>query len=1111
MKLFKKLKAVLLAVGSISSLGIAVSSQSITPVHAGFCGGVGTSGMVEKAVPIDAWGISEWDLGNRKYTLTELFDGNSSTYAVPYGHRKKSWFGILAENEFKKAPKPDGEEKKKIEARGEDLGCVFSGFQPMIQNVSKTFADMFVGLINTTIGLFFNKDFICADPDKPTGGCINLLGIAGGKTGDKDGGLIGSMSRGVFQPLAAVAFLMVAIWLIHNGLYKREFRTSFGGLIWAFIAFIMGIFVLVNPQQVARAPQAINSVISGCVLEVLNGGDCMSGSSGQPKQGDDIACKAYSGSANANQRTQMVLSELSCNVTKAFSIDRWSEQQFGYRFDELYTMNSPTGQNYTKIAGSAGNYCVPMYTNAKPRQLNGANFSDGQYEVCNIAAAYMALRTNANFHVTASMEHIVATALKDDAMWGSFTGQGRDMSGATSIISAFAAAIAFLPVTFYGLAYSLTSTLLVIWAPIFLLLAIHPGRGKQIFLGWLEALIGSFLKYMASGLLVIVMFSVFSAVISELNAFSGMVVTIILAFTFRLYRKELINLMGTVNLGGVKIANRASEALDKIGDKSERFTKSTVGGAVGGLIAGAGSEDMTALDGMRKGMAAATMKELKHGRGMVANVARGFDSTSKQNIKDRKEKDKQILDDGRFMATAGLIQENAKTSGSQAKRNNLSELKEQGINTAYQAAGALGDRTLQQEAMSAAELVRSSKSASSASGDKENVMLNTKVATEMASETRIMQESLDNSQAARNNGRSVYADDLFISKYENHNSSLSDKYAKEIENSEEFQNATKHLTQAQRDEIMADYRSKANELISDSSENVKSNMTVSRNADGSESVVEFNSKAIADERKQLEEALKNLKPEIKDPKSSISGIHPLPSSGELGNLPPISPSGGIEAQQSVITNRQETSDIVNQEQTITLDEGKKTSSVSRNLKVNNRDQVIIDTVTAQTAANISRTSLMGSLPDLNSTSLNVDSHLDSKFRDFQNNDFRDNLSKMTNPQELKQQLNSTNFAKGDSNGVRDKLYQNNEFGFTEAANDIHAEMVNQRGWVNNQVHEHINREFKNKAAQLDELKNDTLETINNKTKEMKTGLNDMADNFNKDLNLKGTEVHFSED
>ena len=233
-------------------------------------------------------------------------------------------------------------------------------------------------------------------------------------------------------------------------------------------------------------------------------------------------------------------------------------------------------------------------------------------------------------------------------MWNAFTGQsGRTaLSGIFSNLGILLASIAFIPVTVFAHAYSLTSTIMLAFAPLFFLFGLHPGKGKKIFLGWLETEVGYILKYLASAMLTIVMILIFGTTLAKMNAFSALVSIIILDCTFIMYRKEFINLIGTVNMGGIKVANKAEEAMNKMGDNASQYSKAALGGAVGGaMLAGskAMNEELTGgakqvIGEIAKGAGQGLGMEARRGNGVVATATRQF-KTSNDQLKNKRKRD----------------------------------------------------------------------------------------------------------------------------------------------------------------------------------------------------------------------------------------------------------------------------------------------------------------------------------------------------------------------------------------------------------------------------------------------------------------------------------------
>ena len=713
-----KLKIIFIPVlALLSSLGIVGMSMGFLTAHAGgFCYGLGTAGLIKK-VPATVTKSDASTLGNvenRKYTIIELFrDGTD--YSIPFGETN----GDVARRENKTISTAikdlSEDQKKRLEEQGTSWYC-FLG-EPLIwfQSISENIIGVIADFINWITSFYFDSHFIC-DPEKTDKGnlkgCLDLLGTIGGKSsGDAKGGLIGRLSRGIYFPLLAIAFCLVGVWLLYKGIIKREVRASLQGIIWSFFALFLGIATAVRPWWVARAPFYANQIITGCIINVLSGGSCDGNPESLKNEKTDQSCTAYSdGKVLPEQSSQLALSGAACGIVKGFTVDRWTMQQFGYDWNDLYTKNAPEGANLypaDKLQGSPDDYCVNLKSPSSANQLKN-NPSTNEVQVCNIALAYMADSISGNWFSSnqktvvngqtpqksttdgiSKRLLVVATAAKDEKMWSSMTGNNRDMLGFGGIIAALAAGFSFIPVSLTGMAYNLTATVLMALAPIFCLFAIHPGRGRKIFLGWLESVVSTILKFFAIGMLILIMLTIYQAVFANIRGnVMIMVTTIILAFTFSMYRKEITNLIGATNMSGVKVANKMGQAMEKMGDSAIDKVKEgrdvLVGGQLGGAIEkirnGEKERKMKAqaegkeykerglfkrivtdgVTGGARGMAHAAMINAKRGNGLIANATRtGSQLNNKTNkaIEDMKRQEIESVRHQDMIDSVGALSE----------------------------------------------------------------------------------------------------------------------------------------------------------------------------------------------------------------------------------------------------------------------------------------------------------------------------------------------------------------------------------------------------------------------------------------------------------------------
>lgn len=671
--MIKHFKVTLLT--SFASIFFVLSFLSMFNVSfAGFENGVGFS-MEPNTVSLPAKDMINSNVGSRTYTIDELFS-RSAGFAIPYGtlEEDNTWIlGHPANKIIEEKNKNLSEEaKERLKKQG---GGFFSGsirlwgipssLAIMGSDIATSVAFLCANIISWLVKMLFDPPLVKA-----------LVELIGGT--DAKAGLISNLGKNVFYPLSTLAFLTVAVYLIWEGLIKRKFRASFGALGWSLLAFALGVFTVVNGQLVAKAPTEINATIANCVLSAASGKSCLNSTGTNPKESTNSMCDAdTSQSVSAAEAASINAGRFSCIVNKAIVYDRWAEQQFGYSLDELWTVNPPDGYKVwpqDKLSGAPTDYCVNFYTADSPNQMSSATKFTSNSK-CNIALAFMASRTDADFGEKIGFPTITGTAAMDSQMWNAYSGNGRTSVPILLLIASFIIVATFVPVVVYALVYNITATILTVFAPIFLLIGIHPGRGRKIFLGWLESIISNILKYMASCFLVIVMIFIYGAAFSKMNQAQVFVASVILGVTFVSYRKELVNLMGSVNMGGARVSNIAGEKLSKAGQKAKYMGMAAAGGAIGGTLAGISDaresgklmskDDKIAkygkykrwlnpgnyadtLNNARKamsegskgavqGLRAGTSMELKRGRGLVANAARQAGQVGNELAQQRKE------------------------------------------------------------------------------------------------------------------------------------------------------------------------------------------------------------------------------------------------------------------------------------------------------------------------------------------------------------------------------------------------------------------------------------------------------------------------------------------
>lgn len=618
------------------------NSSVLSEASFGFCGQIGT-GMVSKN-SVDPASLTAANASNRKWTVQELF-GGSIGYTNYYGEGDETWYLAKTGDRGKGTP---GWDDSKVQNRVKSVRtidrCMFGGLRTSIFSWGFSIASLFVKAAGTFTSFLLSPNVICTTNGTSTGNCINLLGIIGGE--GSNGGIIGSLRDSIFTPLATLAFLFTAMWVLYKGIIKREFRTSLAGLLWSIAIFVIGLMAMMKPQMLAAAPQTINSAISTCIMGAMNGQNCLNDQVTAPSSLVGEECRS---SANApNEGASLSANAMSCSIWKSFVLEGWTRGQFGRSYNDMYLSNPPSGGTVIPNAPKdTSPYGVALTSSGSANSFENKTIETSGTKINNLALYQLYISTNMktngdplyNNDVNDKRWYRIITPVANNTdmwnRWAPTDGQLFNRAGvslATAVISG-AVAVSLILFAFWGLVYMFAGSLLMVFAPFFLLLAIEPSKGRKIFLGWLESVVSSILKFMASSLFVIVALTLYSAILSSTKNYATAFIGVsIMIGVLGMYRKEIINLLGMSNLGGQRFSNAVGDRIQKDTKKTKEFASIVGGSAVGGMIAARKSDEK----GLKKYAAGAAggaieggKRQVKRQQNMAGGIARQMDASNK--------------------------------------------------------------------------------------------------------------------------------------------------------------------------------------------------------------------------------------------------------------------------------------------------------------------------------------------------------------------------------------------------------------------------------------------------------------------------------------------------
>jgi len=572
----------------------------------------------------------------------------------------------------------------------------------------------------------FNSSFIC-DPNTPAAdGCIDLVRIIGGTANTSDTGLIGSLTNSIYKPLVLIVVMVTALGVLYTGVIKRRFRDALGQAVWLAVSFIIGLAVLLNPSMLAKAPMVASNAVSGCVIGAFNGANCFSGTGYATSTSDGVALSADKGvcvsdasNATADQITGLAVNSMGCTIWKTFILQNYAKGAFGTNLDQLEVKNADTvaGKAVAKSGVDPDKFCFSLQTTGSANGYDGKwlQSKSGGAKVCNLAVYNMLMQMkvvpagqttdNTPTQFDPAWYNLITTVASSDKMWPIWTNGGQQFAqGIVAVVSALLGGILISVVAITALMYYLTAVILMIFAPLFILVGMHPTRGKKIMLGWLETVLASILKYLASAIFLLVSLALYSAVLGAADPMSALLFVGILSMVLWMYRKEIVETFSRVNLGGERMANVLDQKIPmmgasarQLGDKAAKMPSSIVGGALGGLAAGG-------IGKMGQGAAIAAQNELRSAPGLVGRTAQAAERQKRDNMSDFNREATRAGDMAkRAESTATTLERDANNSEKAAKtfaEHDLANAKldeDKAVNSIDSAKAELNDATLDKQ------------------------------------------------------------------------------------------------------------------------------------------------------------------------------------------------------------------------------------------------------------------------------------------------------------------------------------------------------------------------------------------------------------------------------
>ena len=633
------------------------------------------------------WDVALADKDNRRFTLSEVVP-NSTWWSHFSGTKSDDEMDFLIgkwddEADRVNTGRSAADQIPKSADLPEELkpyrnfsSCVFGTIPGALGSFGLNFANFVTKISSFVATMSFNSSFICdAEGSAPGTPCIDLISVIGGRGNDAgeggtgqggNSGIIGNLTTGLYMPLMILVVLATALTVAWTGIVKRRYRDAFFQSFWLVGSTVIGLALLLNPSLLVKAPMVAGNTVVGCIVGAFNGAGCGSGGSGgevgstTPNAKENV-CVSNASGLSPEQTATLYVNGMSCAIWSAFVLEPYAQGAFGLSVSQLdldSVIDSAEDQTVRKLLESDGwtapgkefgpsSICVNLQTrdsynsmgNTFQGESNTTNGTAGA--VCNLAVWDLFMKTNAvGGGVTSANNNpdnqwlsVISRLPANTDMFHNYVDETGGwnkfgMGGLAALASILGSGLIII-VSLLALVYYIIAIIMMAFAPVFFLFGMHPGRGRKIMLGWLEQVVGNILKYIISAVFLLIAITFYGAILGATTSLlASIIFVVIVTIALFLYRKELINLLSRVEMGGEKLTDAVGAAGDmtkKFGGAAWKPTRAVAAGAIAAKVTGSKFSD---------GAGAAIQRELRRGNGLAARSFQAVDAISKDNADD---------------------------------------------------------------------------------------------------------------------------------------------------------------------------------------------------------------------------------------------------------------------------------------------------------------------------------------------------------------------------------------------------------------------------------------------------------------------------------------------
>lgn len=418
-------------------------------------------------------------------------------------------------------------------------GCVGNMFVGMLANQAFSFATTTTRLTISTYGWATDGDLLDSFTDPLD--CV-IAGCAG-----QDG-----LADTLFLTYLLPIIVLGAVWAAWNGLFKKRTMHTTQGIVWMLGATTFAMIFLAQPGLIA---DKANSVVSNVSQTITNGVTGISAGT----VGSKDPCYIKPSKDNEDTRGNRIAK---CSMWKAMVYTPWVSGQYGTTtVKDLPGATATIGDRNPSKGG---------IDDLRLAQIDAQTLGDDE-DLGDEATEWEAIK-----------DKIVADDSNVDAeLWKGNNNDHRLAVGMASVAAAIFLGILVILISFSTVVLSVGMILLIMMAPVFLLVGVHPGFGRGIALKWLELLLGTMFKRVVLSAVLAILIGMYQVILATPMPWLSQIALIIaMGMGAIVFRKPLLETLNVIQLGGSSTGMESGLARE-----SKQGMGATMGALGGGFAA----------------------------------------------------------------------------------------------------------------------------------------------------------------------------------------------------------------------------------------------------------------------------------------------------------------------------------------------------------------------------------------------------------------------------------------------------------------------------------------------------------------------------------------------